>query len=137
MIVGIDHIGLATDDPVGVAPFLTALGLCQAARGVADAYAVACEFWHHPGAAGAPSLELVSPNGEDSAISARLARHGPGLYHVAFEVDGLESELVRLTQAGFVAVDQAPRAGAKPGMRVSFLYLRKPAGLLIELVEYG
>lgn len=137
MIKGIDHIGLATEDPATLAPFLTALGLCRDDAAVAESYGVSCEFWSHPAAGGQPAVELVSPVRSDSAVTDRLAKQGPGLYHLAFEVDELEPELARLRAAGFVQIDATPCAGARPGMRVAFMYLRKPAATLIELVEYG
>ncbi|MEU6432617.1 VOC family protein [Microbispora sp. NPDC046973] len=137
MILGIDHIGLATDDPAGTAPFLAALGLGAGDRGIADDYGVACEFWRYSDGIGQPSIETVSPVRPDSPIADRLAKQGPGLYHVAFCVDDLEGEFARLREHGFVPVDAAPCAGARPGMRVMFMYARRPAGLLIELVQYS
>lgn len=137
MIIGIDHIGLATENPGGVAAFLTALGLGKDDEGIADAYGVACEFWSHPAAGGQPAIELVTPVREDSALSDHFSRRSPSLYHVAFQVDDLDAELVRLRSHGLVPVDAAPCAGARPGMRVAFMYVPKPAALLIELVQYG
>ncbi|HEV2887552.1 MAG TPA: VOC family protein [Jatrophihabitans sp.] len=137
MITGIDHIGLATEDPAGVAAFLTALGMDKDDQGVADEYGVACEFWSYPAAGGQPAVELVTPVREDSALSDHFTRRSPSLYHVAFEVDDLDGELERLRGHGLVPVDAAPCAGARPGMRVAFMYVPKPAALLIELVQYG
>ncbi|MDL4774167.1 MULTISPECIES: VOC family protein [Thermomonosporaceae] len=136
MILGIDHIGMATDDPEGVAPFLTALGMTVSDRGTADDYGVACEFWHYSDGIGQPAVELVSASRSDSSVAGRLEQHGPGLYHVAFGVDDLEAELDRLRGHGFTAVDHVACSGARPGMRVAFLYARRPAGLLVELVQY-
>jgi methylmalonyl-CoA/ethylmalonyl-CoA epimerase len=133
VILGIDHIGLAGDDPAGVGAFLTVLGMRRADAGVADAYGVACEFWEYPGQ---PAVEIVSPVREESSVAGRLERDGPGLYHLAFAVDDLESEIRRLRENGFVPVDGRPCAGAKEGMEVAFLYARKPAALLVELVQY-
>jgi methylmalonyl-CoA/ethylmalonyl-CoA epimerase len=79
----------------------------------------------------------VTPVREDSALSDHFTRRSPSLFHVAFEVDDLDAELVRLRGHGLVPVDAAPCSGARPGMRVSFLYVPKPAALLIELVQYG
>ena len=137
MIKGIDHIGLATEDPAGVATFLTALGMDKDDQGVAAEYGVACEFWSYPGAGGQPAVELVTPVREDSALSDHFTRRSPSLYHVAFEVDDLDGELARLRGHGLVPVDAAPCAGARPGMRVAFMYVPKPAALLVELVQYG
>ena len=137
MIKGIDHIGVATEDPHGVAAFLTALGMGKDDHGVADDYGVACEFWSYPGAGNQPAVELVTPVREDSALSDHFTRRSPSLYHVAFEVDDLDGELTRLRGHGLLSVDAAPCAGALPGMRVAFMYVPKPAALLIELVQYG
>jgi len=133
MILRIDHIGLATAAPAELAPFLGALGLSRGDTGTAPEYRVACEFWDRPGSE--PAIELVSPSGEGSTVDGQLARTGPGLHHIAFEVDDIEPELERLRAAGFVAVDSEPRAGARGGMTVAFTYLRA-ARLLVELVHY-
>lgn len=134
MILGIDHIGLATGDPARVGAFLAALGMRQQDRGLAEDYGVACEFWAYRGSG--PAVELVTPAGRPSAIDDLLARRGPGLYHLALLVDDLAGEQARLRGEGFVPVDRTPCAGARPGMRVAFLYLPRPAALLVELVEY-
>ena len=137
MILGIDHIGLATSDAEGVARALRALGMQHDDSGQAAEYGVTCDFWSFAGTGGQPAVELVSPARPDSSVSQQLARRGPGLYHLAFQVDDLEGELARLSGAGFVQIDAAPCAGARPGMRVAFLYLPKPAATLIELVHYS
>lgn len=137
MILGIDHIGLVTAEPAGLAPYLDALGLSKVDSGTAAAYRVACEFWRPAARQDGPTIELVSPAGTGSVLDGHLARRGPGLHHVAVEVDRVEAELERLRAAGFTAVDRAPCAGARSGMLVAFTYLARPAGLLVELVQYG
>lgn len=137
MILGIDHIGLATADADGVGRALRALGMRRDDGGLADEYGVACDFWSFAGTGGQPAVELVSPARPDSSVSQQLTRRGPGLYHLAFEVDDLDGELARLSGDGFVQIDATPCAGARPGMRVAFLYLPKPAATLIELVHYA
>lgn len=135
MILGVDHIGLATEDPATVGTFLAVLGMRRQDRGLAEEYGVACEFWAYQGAG--PAVELVTPVRDGSAIGDLLARRGPGLYHLALAVDDLAGELVRLRGKGFVPIDRTPCAGARPGMRVAFGYLPRPAALLVELVEYA
>jgi methylmalonyl-CoA/ethylmalonyl-CoA epimerase len=135
VILGIDHVGLVTDDPAGTAGFMAALGLRRSGAGLAGDYGVACEFWESA-EPGRSAVEIVSPVREDSAVAERLQRDGPGIYHVAFITDDLEAEFRRLRGHGFSPVDTSPCRGARPGMRVMFMYLRKPAGLLLELVQY-
>ena len=148
MILGIDHVGIITEDPAGAGKFLTALGMHASDAGIAEGYAVACEFWQYDQDRGEPSprtrresarqpaVEIVSPARDGSAVSDRLAKSGPGLHHVAYEVTGLDDERARLRQNGYVEVDREAHDGARPGMRVVFMYAPRPAGLLIELVEY-
>ncbi|MEV6907361.1 VOC family protein [Amycolatopsis sp. NPDC051071] len=136
MLLGIDHIGLATEEPSALGPIMAALGMSKTDSGLAAGYRVACEFWRPAGRTGLPMLELVSPAGPDSALDGHLARVGPGLHHIAIEVDHLVPELNRLREAGFTMVDREPCAGARQGMLVAFLYLARPAGLLVELVQY-
>ncbi|MFC3455190.1 VOC family protein [Amycolatopsis speibonae] len=137
MLLGIDHIGLATDDPSALGPAMTTLDLSKLDNGIADGYRVACEFWQPAGGGGRPLIELVSPAGPGSALDGHFARFGPGLHHIAFEVDDLVPELNRLREAGFTPVDREPCTGARQGMLVAFLYLARPAGLLVELVQYS
>jgi methylmalonyl-CoA/ethylmalonyl-CoA epimerase len=135
MIYGIDHLGLLIADPATAREPLAALGMRRADGGVAEAFGVSCEFWDFGD--GAPAVELVSPTTADSAVRGKLERDGPGLYHIAFTVDDLECELKRLGTHGFSQVTATPCAGARDGMEVAFLYLRRPVGLLIELVRYA
>jgi methylmalonyl-CoA/ethylmalonyl-CoA epimerase len=137
MILGIDHIGLATSDAAGVGQLLHTLGMRRDDGGLADEYGVTCDFFSFAGSGGQPAIELVAPARPDSSVSQQLAKRGPGLYHLAFEVDDLPAELARLRGTGFVQIDATPCAGARPGMQVAFLYMPKPAATLIELVHYS
>ncbi|MEW2283275.1 VOC family protein [Streptomyces sp. NPDC047841] len=137
MILGVDHVGLATAEPARAGEQLAALGMVRTDHGRADAYGVACEFWNLPGDRAGTAVELVSPTRAGSAVDGRLAGQGPGLYHLALVVDDLAGETARLRRGGFLALDAEPCRGARPGMRVAFLYLPEPAELLVELVHYA
>jgi methylmalonyl-CoA/ethylmalonyl-CoA epimerase len=134
MILGLDHVGLATTDAAGVGTLLDALGLRLGDSGLADEYGVRCDFWRVGDERVA--VEVVAPARPGSTIDQRLEQAGPGLYHVAFRVDDIEAEVLRLRGLGFVAVDTRPCAGARPGMLVAFMYVRRPAAFMIELVQY-
>jgi methylmalonyl-CoA/ethylmalonyl-CoA epimerase len=103
---------------------------------VAEQYAVACEFWQYTDDPGEVAIELASPLTPESSVASSLQRSGPGLYHIALEVDDLATELDRLRRPGVTPLDAAPCRGAREGMQVAFLYLRAPAGFLVELVQY-
>lgn len=136
MILRFDHVGVATGDPAAAGHLLADLGLVRSDTGTAEAYGVSCDFWTPGADAAGAAVELVAPLCTTAAVQGHLDRHGPGLYHVAFEVDDVQAELDRLRTDGFVPVDTEPKAGARPGMRVAFVYAKRPAGLLVELVQY-
>ncbi len=85
-------------------------------------------------AAGGMTIELLEPTAPDSPIASFLARRGPGLHHLAVEVEGLAALLPRLKEAGVKLLDEAPRPGAR-GTRVAFIHPKGALGVLIELVE--
>jgi len=84
--------------------------------------------------AGGQRIELVEPAGDDSPVSAFLARRGGGLHHLAFHVDDVAAAVAELKRRGARLVDAAPRHGAH-GTRIAFVHPATTGGVLIELVE--
>ena len=84
---------------------------------------------------GAGAVELLQPDsGEGNPVGRFLAKRGPGLHHVAFDVDDLEGLLERMRQAGVRLIDEAPRPGAHD-TRVAFVHPASTGGVLVELVQ--
>ena len=79
-------------------------------------------------------VELLAPLGADTPVGRFLARNGPGLHHVAYQVTDIERTLGALKAAGLELIDEQPRAGIR-GSRVAFLHSRATAGVLTEIVE--
>lgn len=84
---------------------------------------------------GDSSLELISPRGNDG-LEKFLEKRGPGLHHIAVEVEGIESALALLKSLGVPLIDESPRSGAR-GHKVAFVHPKATGGVLIELVEPG
>ena len=63
-----------------------------------------------------------------------LARRGPGLHHVCFEVPDIRATLAALAARGVRLVDREPRPGAG-GHLVAFLHPSSTAGVLVELKQ--
>ncbi len=82
---------------------------------------------------GDSSLELISPKGNEG-LSRFLEKRGPGLHHVAVEVEGIEAALGLLKTLGVKLIDETPRIGAR-GHKVAFVHPSATGGVLIELVE--
>lgn len=79
-------------------------------------------------------VELLAPLGPETPVGRFLAKHGPGLHHVAYQVDDIALALEQLEQAGLELIDQRPRAGIR-GSRVAFLHPRATDSVLTEIVE--
>jgi methylmalonyl-CoA/ethylmalonyl-CoA epimerase len=79
-------------------------------------------------------VELLAPLGADTPVGKFLARQGPGLHHVAYQVSDIEATLSKLRQAGLQLIDSEPRTGIR-GSLVAFLHPRSSLGVLTEIVQ--
>jgi methylmalonyl-CoA/ethylmalonyl-CoA epimerase len=79
-------------------------------------------------------VELLAPLSPDTPIGRFLAKNGPGLHHVAYQVTDIDATLEQLRQAGLELIDEQPRVGIR-GSRVAFMHPRATAGVLTEIVE--
>jgi methylmalonyl-CoA/ethylmalonyl-CoA epimerase len=79
-------------------------------------------------------VELIKPRTDQGSNADYLRQHGPGIQHVAFEVDDLEAALAELDKRGVKPLGDAPMPGAG-GMRIAFLDPQAFGGILVELCE--
>ena len=79
-------------------------------------------------------VELLAPLSADTPVGKFLASKGPGLHHVAYQVQDIDATLRALKQAGMKLIDEQPRTGIR-GSRVAFLHPKATAGVLTEIVE--
>jgi methylmalonyl-CoA/ethylmalonyl-CoA epimerase len=70
----------------------------------------------------------------DGVVRRFLDSRGPGLHHVAFQVDAIARALEDLGARGVPLIDREARAGGM-GTRIGFLHPRAFGGVLVELVE--
>lgn len=82
---------------------------------------------------GETSVELISPKGNEG-LARFLDKRGPGLHHIAVEVEGIETAIALLEGLGVPMIDRIPRKGAR-GHKVAFLHPKATGGVLVELVE--
>ena len=85
---------------------------------------------------GDSKIELLAATGDDTPVGRFLAKRGPGMHHVAYEVDDLEGQLAALDAQGVELIDREPRPGMY-GMRVAFVHPDAVDGVLAELVSNG
>lgn len=83
---------------------------------------------------GESHVELLAPLGADTPVGRFLAKQGPGLHHVAYQVSDIDATLDALRRAGTRLIDEQARVGIRCS-RVAFLHPRATDGVLTELVE--
>ncbi len=79
-------------------------------------------------------VELLAPLSADTPVGKFLARQGPGLHHVAYQVQDIVSTLEALRRAGMRLIDEQPRTGIRDS-RVAFVHPRSTGGVLTEIVQ--
>ena len=127
----IDHIGVAVEDlDDSISLYGERLGMELQHRETIEEQGVEAVLL----GVGASHVELLRPLGPDTAVGKFLARSGPGLHHVAYGTDDIESAIESARGAGLVLIDEEPRSGIR-GTRVAFLHPKSTGGVLTELVE--
>jgi methylmalonyl-CoA/ethylmalonyl-CoA epimerase len=127
----IDHVGIAVEE---IEPALElwrdALALDVAHREIVQEQGVEAVLLD----VGENHVELLAPLGEDTPVGRFLAKRGPGLHHIAYQVSDIDATLAALSRAGLALLDERPRAGIR-GSRVAFLDPRGTARVLTEIVQ--
>jgi methylmalonyl-CoA/ethylmalonyl-CoA epimerase len=85
---------------------------------------------------GGDRVELLASLGEETPIGKFLASRGPGMHHVAYEVDDVAAALDELTANGAELIDDRPRHGLF-GLEVAFVHPDAVHGVLAEIVSVG
>jgi methylmalonyl-CoA/ethylmalonyl-CoA epimerase len=85
---------------------------------------------------GEDRLELMASLGADTPVGKFLAKRGPGMHHVAYEVADLPAALSDLAGRGAELIDETPRQGLF-GLQVAFVHPDSAHGVLSELVTDG
>jgi methylmalonyl-CoA epimerase len=81
-------------------------------------------------------IELLAALGDDTPIGKFLAKSGPGMHHVAYEVDDVRVAIEALTEQGAELIDFEPRRGMF-GLEVAFVHPESVHGVLSEVVSGG
>ena len=131
--MGIHHLGVAvTDLDAAVATYERLFGaeLEHRAR-VEDQGLEAASL-----RIGDSRVELLSSLGADTPVGRFLEKRGPGMHHVAYEVDDVQGSLDELAGEGAELIDATPRSGLF-GLEVAFVHPDAVHGVLSELVANG
>jgi methylmalonyl-CoA/ethylmalonyl-CoA epimerase len=129
----VHHVGLAVEDLDGALDTYERLfGARIEQRSRVEEQGVEAAFVR----VGESRLELLGALGEDTPVGRFLAKRGPGMHHVAYEVADIRAALTQLADAGAELIDEAPRRGMF-GLEVAFVHPDSVHGVLSEVVCAG
>ena len=129
--LGIHHLGVAVDDlDEAIETYRRLFGAELERRDVVPDQGVEAASLR----AGGSRVELLAPTADDSPVGKFLARRGPGMHHVAYEVADLRAALAELAAAGAELTDAEPRLGLF-GLQVAFVHPDSVHGVLTEVVS--
>ena len=131
MFARVDHIGVAVEElDAAIALHQRDYGMALVHREVIDEQGVEAVLLD----VGENHVELLAPLSEETPVGRFLAKRGPGLHHVAYQVADIDAALAGLRDAGVRMIDEQPRTGIRSS-RVAFLHPSASGGVLTELVE--
>jgi len=125
------HIGIATNQLAeGLAVWRDILGLeIDATEDVAEQGVRVAMLQ-----LGETHVELLQPLHPNSPVGKFLAKRGPGIHHIAIEVEDIRGSLAALAGKGARLIDEEPRVGMG-GCLVAFIHPSSTNGVLLELVQ--
>ena len=127
----IDHIGIAVEDlDAALALYERDYAMTLVHRETVGEQGVEAALLD----VGENHVELLAATGPDTPVGKFLAKKGPGMHHVAYQVDDIESALASLKESGLRLIDETPRTGIR-NSRVAFLHPSTAGGLLTEIVQ--
>jgi methylmalonyl-CoA epimerase len=130
---GIHHLGVAVEDLDAAVQTYERLfgGRLEHRAAVEDQGVEAASL-----RVGESRVELLSALGDDTPVGRFLAKRGPGMHHVAYEVDDVGAALRELAADGAELIDERPRHGLF-GLEVAFVHPDAVHGVLSEIVANG
>jgi methylmalonyl-CoA/ethylmalonyl-CoA epimerase len=127
----IDHIGVAVEDiDAAIDLYAGSFDMREQHRETVEEQGVEAVLLE----VGDGHVELIRPLSPDTGVGKFIAKNGPGLHHVAYATDDIDSALGKVREAGLKLIDEEPRIGIR-NSRVAFLHPRSTGGVLTELVE--
>lgn len=128
---GVDHLAIAVDDlEIAIAFYRDRLGFKEVERrstaGVRTGMDSAVML------AGDLKVVLIRGTSPQSQVSRYVAEYGPGVQHVAFQVEGIEAVFADLRERGLAFDTDIITA---PGLKQAFSTRDPVSGMMFELIE--
>lgn len=83
---------------------------------------------------GESKIELLEGTDENGVINRFIEKKGEGIHHIAFAVEDINKEIIRLKEEGFEFISETPKLGADQKI-ICFLHPKHTNGVLIELCQ--
>jgi methylmalonyl-CoA/ethylmalonyl-CoA epimerase len=83
---------------------------------------------------GESKIELLEATNPASPIAKYLEKKGPGIHHIAFDVEDINEEIDRLLNLGFQLIHTTPKNGADNKL-IAFLHPKSTEHILVELCQ--
>jgi methylmalonyl-CoA/ethylmalonyl-CoA epimerase len=130
---GIHHLGVAVDDlDEALATYERLFGAELERRETVEEQGVEAISLR----VGTGRVELLASLGDETPVGKFLAKRGPGMHHVAYEVSDVREAIAELSSEGAELIDEEPRPGLF-GHEVAFVHPDAAHGVLVELVANG
>ena len=126
----IRHLGIAVDSIEERLPVWEAFGLKLHHTEKVDSEGVMTAHLK----VGGYEIELLEPMGEDTPVGKFIDKKGPGIHHLALEVDDIKESLAKAKENGLEPIGEAPRPGADDTL-VAFFHPKDTGGVLLEIVQ--
>lgn len=83
---------------------------------------------------GQAEVELVKPTSDESGVARYLEKRGPGIHHICFEVDDIDSCIEILRERDVRLINEKAILGTG-GKRIAFIHPESTHGVLVELYQ--
>lgn len=131
MVKKINHLGVAVTSIEDSTPLYRDIyGMTAEGVEIVEEQKVKVAFF----SVGESRIELLEPTSADSPVAKFIQKNGPGIHHVAYEVEDVKAEIARLKQQGVRLIDEVPRCGAHH-TSIAFLHPKSSGGVLTELCQ--
>ena len=130
-IIGIEHIGIATNDLSKAKKFWSlVLGIKNTSTEDIENQGVITDIYD----TGNGKIELLLSKYPNSAIAKFINKRGTGIHHICLSVENIDEAINELKKNNVETIGNNYTYGAE-GYKVIFIHPRSTGGVLLELAE--
>ena len=132
-IIGIEHIGIATDDlSKGKKFWNQILNITHTHSEEVENQGIITDIYD----TGNGKIELLLSKYPESPIAKFIKKKGTGIHHICLKVDSIDSAIKEMKENNIKIIGDDYTIGAE-GYKVIFIHPSSTGGVLLELAEEG